>query len=70
MSVSAAFSSSLPSDFQHKALTSHETGCIMRARYLFLLVYLLGSCFGEMKFCVFNLKGKTGGVIGGKNLLN
>ncbi|XP_068445506.1 uncharacterized protein [Clinocottus analis] len=35
------------SAFQHIALSSHETRHIMRSHYLFLLVYLLGSCLGK-----------------------
>lgn len=53
--MSPAFCDSLPSEFHHKALSSHETCHIMRSHYLFLLVYLLGSCFGKSRFCVFSL---------------
>lgn len=51
-----AFSDSLPSEFHHKALSPHEIHHIMRSRDLFLLVYLLGSGFGESRFCVLSLR--------------
>ena len=41
-----------PVNFHRKAPTSHETRHIMRSRCLFLLIYLLGSCFGKIRFCV------------------